>query len=129
MRSGTQEMLLGLRIGEEPEDVNRQIVAHIRRSDDPENILDVITALYLLAATGWPGSAAWFRRYAEGYSDLWLGELSALPLFERALATLWTMRVLGIPWPDGAERLVEAARLELARQGVPFMKRCEGAER
>lgn len=115
MRRGTQKIILGQRI-DAAEGVVSQILAHMQRDETTETILDVLWALY--AANGiWPGADRWFRFYIRAFPDLWFAELEALPVSERCVVSLETLRALGMAMPPKAARVAELARGELLRQG------------
>lgn len=117
MRSGTQEMLLGLRFGEDAEDINRQIAAHLREDFSTDRVLDAITAFAALSAAGWPGADKYFRLYVEMFPDLWMDELKTLPVGERAISSVRTLQALKMPVPAGVGRVAMMARRELTRRG------------
>lgn len=116
MRRGTREIILGLRIGDDPEDIVRQVLAHMRRDETTETILDVMWALYAANGT-WPSADKWFRLYLRSFPDLWIVELTALPVGERCVVSLETLRALGMAIPAKAARVAGSARSELLRQG------------
>lgn len=120
MRSGTQEMLLGLRFGEDAEDINRQIAAHLRGDFSNDRVLDAITAFAVLSAAEWPGADKYFRLYVEMFPDLWMDELNTLPVIERAVASVGTLQALRMPVPAGVERVATTARRELMSRGFVF---------
>lgn len=118
MRRGAQKIILGLRTGDDPHDIVLQIVNQMRSNETTETTLDVLWALY--AASGsWPEADAYFRLYVRAFPDLWVAELDALPVSERYVASVETLRALGMPKPDGADRVAQLARDELARRGFP----------
>lgn len=117
MRSGTQEMLLGLRFGEDAEDINRQIAAQLRGDFSDDRVLDAITAFAVLSAAEWPGADKYFRLYVEMFPDLWMDELNTLPVGERAVASVRTLQALKMPVPTGVGRVAMMARSELTRRG------------
>lgn len=115
MRRGTQKIILGQRI-DAAEGVVSQILAHMRRDETTETILDVMWALYAANGT-WPSADKWFRLYVRSFPDLWIAELSALPVSERCVVSLETLRALGMAMPAKAARVAELAREGLLRQG------------
>ncbi|MGO7350962.1 hypothetical protein ELI17_10495 [Rhizobium ruizarguesonis] len=118
MRRGSQKIILGLRISDDPEDVVPQIINHMRSNEAIETVLDVMWALY--AASGsWPQADAYFRLYVRAFPELWASELSALSVSECYVASVETLQALGMPKPEGADRVAQLARDELARRGFP----------
>lgn len=117
MRKGAQEILLSLCFGEDPHDINRQVSAHMRRDETPERVLDVLWAFAALNAAAWPGLAKYFRLYLQIFAELWADELEQLPVSERAVVSVQTLRAMGIAPPDTVERVAELARVELEGRG------------
>jgi len=117
MRRGAQDILLGLRLGEYDEGVNRQVVSQICSDDSEARALDVLWAFAALEAADWPGSAKYFRLLIQIYPDLWVSQLQSLPETERAVTAVQTLRALGLPAPPAIGRVAELAREELRRRG------------
>ncbi|MBB3394471.1 hypothetical protein [Rhizobium sp. BK060] len=117
MRGGAQEIILGLCPGENPEEVNIQVVRRMKPDLPDEAVLDIIYAFSILSAAGWPGSEKYFRLYVQIFGDLWASELENLPLVERAATSVQTLRALGMPVP-AADRVANMARAEMARRDV-----------
>lgn len=117
MRKGSQEIILGLRIGDEPEDIGSQIIAHMRKDGTTETSLDVFLALYVMS--GWPSADKRFREFIQAFPDLWVSQLNALTIDERFIPSVMTLRALGMPMPDGLDNVIELVRDELARRGIP----------
>lgn len=116
MRAGALDMIMGLSFGNDPEAVNLQIAAHMRRDLSPDLILDVICAFSTLSAAKWPGAERYFRLYVQIFPELWAEELETLPVVERAVGSVQTLQAMGAPIPVAVERIASLSRAELARR-------------
>lgn len=110
MAETAEEILRELRFSRgEPDAVARQVLRHL----DETNWTEVMRALEMLASAGWTDAEAAFRGLVLARAEDWLAECRALPLVERLVATMTTLRVLGEPTPDVsdlAEKAEEALR-------------------
>lgn len=96
MAETTEEILRELRFSRgEPDAVARQVLRHL----DETNWTEVMRALEMLASA-WTDAEVAFRGLVLARAEDWLAEYGALPLVERLVATMTTLRVLGEPTPD-----------------------------